>query len=153
MDRRIRQNGLAHSPKWTSACMIHYTCVYIRVGWRLLRRGPPGFPPQGGSRAAKASSPLEYIHMYNVSCMRWSFLANAPIHFDECAYPFYRMRQSILANIRFQVPLISCIFQIRFHFSLFSFIPGSGYFVGISCGSVLTVCVWFEHISRDRPHP
>ena len=99
MDRRIRQNGLAHAPKWTSACMIHYTCVYIRVGWRLLRRGPLGFPPQGGSRAAKASSPLEYIHMYNVSCMRWSFLANAPIHFGECAYPFYRMRQSILANV------------------------------------------------------
>ena len=97
--RRIRQNGLAHSPKWTSACMIHHTCVYIRAGWRLLRLGTPLGRGTPGAHAAKASSPLEYIHMYNVSCMRWSILANAPIHFGECAYPFYRMRQSILANV------------------------------------------------------
>ena len=136
MDRRIRQNGLAHSPKWTSACMIHYTCVYIRVGWRLLRRGPLGFPPQGGSRAAKASSPLEYIHMYSVSCMRWSILANAPIHFGECAYPFYRMRQSILANIRFQGTLDILHFQDTLSFFII-FIYSR---VWISCGIILWQC-------------
>ena len=112
MDWRIRQNGWAHAPKWIRACMIHYTCVYIRMGWGLLRRGPPGSHPpwrsrhQPGSRAAKVSSPLEYTHMYSVSCMRRSILANAPIHFGECASPFYRMRQSILANA--SVHFIEC---------------------------------------------
>ena len=83
------------SSKWTTACMIHHTCVYI-AAWA------PGFPARGkGSRAAKAPSPLEYIHMYSVSCMRWSILANAPIRFGECASPFCRMRLSILANVSF----------------------------------------------------
>ena len=45
------------------------------------------------------SSGLEYIHMYGVSFMLWSILANAPIHFGKCACPFYRMRQSILSNV------------------------------------------------------
>ena len=81
MGWRINQNGLAHSPKWTSTCMIHYTCVYIRAGWRLF---------------AKAPSPLEYIRMYGVSCMRWSILANAPVHFIECACLFWRTSYSIL---------------------------------------------------------
>ena len=31
--------------------------------------------------------------------MRWSNLANVPIHFGECAIPFYRMRLSTLANV------------------------------------------------------
>ena len=112
MDRRIRQNGLAHSPKWTSACMIHHTCVHIRAGWKTLRLGTraDGGKAMGvgtpGAHAAKASSPLEYIHMYSVSCMRWSILANAPIHFGECACPFYRMRLSILANILFHSMLL-----------------------------------------------
>ena len=105
MKQEFRQNGLAHSPKrigaspqWASACMIHNTCVYIRAGWGFLRLGTP----RGGrarAQAAKAPSPCEYIHMYSVSCMRWSILANAPIHFGECACPFYRMRLSILANV------------------------------------------------------
>ncbi len=91
MDRRIRQNELAHSPKWT----------YIRAGWRLSRPKAPWARGLGtpGAHAAKAPSPLEYIHMYGVSCMRWSILANAPVHFGECANPFYRMRLSILANV------------------------------------------------------
>ena len=38
----------------------------------------------------------------------------------------------------FRVPWISCIFQIRFRFAIFSFIPGSGYLVGLSCGWVST---------------
>ena len=73
--------------------MIHHTCVYIRVA-----RDP--FPGAGdpGAHAAKVPSPLEYIHMYSVSCMRWSILANEPIHVGECACPFCRMRLSFLAK-------------------------------------------------------
>ena len=92
------------------------------MGWRLWRRGPLGFPTpwrsrhQPGSRAAKASSPLEYIHMYGVSCMRWSILANAPIHFGECANPFYRMRLSILANVLFYSIIIIIILLLWYHY-------------------------------------
>ena len=76
-----------------------YMCIYTSGLGAFAARDP--FPGAGapGAHAAKAPSPLEYIHMYSVSCMRWSILANAPIHFGECAYPFYRMRQSILANV------------------------------------------------------
>ena len=84
MDRRIRQNGLAHSPKWTSACMIHHTCVYIRAGWGLLRLGtlsrglgPPGPTPQ---------KPPAHSNIY--TC----------IVYHACAGPFWRMRQSISSN-------------------------------------------------------
>ena len=83
-----------------------YMCIYSS-GLGAFAAWAPGAPAPGkGSRAAKAPSPLEYIHMYGVSCMRWSILANAPIHFGECACPFYRMRQSILANILFHSMLL-----------------------------------------------
>ena len=82
MDWRIRQNELAHSPKWTSACMIHHTCVYIRVGWGLLRLGTlsRGLGPPGRI----------YTHL-------WCIM-HALVHFGECANPFWRMRQSFLSN-------------------------------------------------------
>ena len=83
MARRIRQNGLAHSPKWTSVCMIHYTCVYIRVGWGLLRRGPRERVP-----SRKSPQPARiYTHVW---CIMHTL-----VHFGECANPFWRMRQFI----------------------------------------------------------
>ena len=82
MDRHIRQNGLAHSPKWTSVCMIHYTCVYIRVGWGLLRRGPRG--PRG-PRERVPSQPARI-------CTHVWCIMHALIHFGKCANPFFRMR-------------------------------------------------------------
>ena len=75
-----------------------YMCTYSSGPEAFAARDPPG----GGraqAHAAKASSPLEYIHMYSVSCMRWSILANAPINFDECGCPFYQMRLYVLANV------------------------------------------------------
>ena len=115
--------------------MIHYTCVYIRMGWGLLRLGTlaDGGNARGvgtpGAHAAKAPSPFEYIHTHSVSGMRWSILANAPINFGECACPFYRMHQSILANIymRFQGTLYILHFPYMISFLLFSFIPGYGH--------------------------
>ena len=99
MDWRIRQNGLAHSPKWTSACMIHHTCVYIRVGWGLLRRGPRGSQPPG--KGPEPQKPPARTNIYTCivyhACagpfwrMRQSILANAPVHFIECACLFWRM--------------------------------------------------------------
>ena len=81
------------------------------MDWRIrfCGSGPPWGRGLGtpGAHAAKAPSPLEYIHMYNVSCMRWSILANAPVHFGECACPFYRMRLSILANVLFDSMFLS----------------------------------------------
>ena len=63
--------------------MIHYTCVNIRAGWGLLRRGP-------------AHSNI-YTCIVHHACagpfwrMRQSILANAPVLFIECAYLFWRM--------------------------------------------------------------
>ena len=93
-----------------------YMCIYSN-GLGAFAAWAPGFPAPGkGSRAAKAPSPLEYIHMYGVSCMRWSILANAPIHFGECANPFYRMRLSILANVLFYSIIIFIILLLWYHY-------------------------------------
>ena len=99
MDRRIRRNGLAHLPKRTSACMIHYTCVYIRAGWRLLRLGTLS---RGlGTLGPMPQKPSAHSNIYTCkvyhACagpfwrMRQSILANAPVHFIECACLFWRM--------------------------------------------------------------
>ena len=82
-------NASRHSPKKTGA--------FDEMDRRL---GPRG----------KSSSPLEYIHMYSVSCMRWSILVHAPIHFGECACPFYWtcLSNVILANVsRIRVSRVS----------------------------------------------
>ena len=55
---RIRQNGLAHSPKWTSACMIHHACVYIYSSGReafaaWARARPPWVKQSKSSRETK----------------------------------------------------------------------------------------------------
>ena len=98
---RIRQNGLAHSPKWTSVCMIHHTCAYIRAGWGLLRLGtlsrglgPPGPTPQ----KPPAHSNIYTCIVYHACAgpfwrMRQSILSNAPIYFIECACLFWRMNE------------------------------------------------------------
>ena len=93
MDRRIRSNGLAHSPKQICAFAkigqrMHdtlYMCIYSSGLEAFAARDP--FPGAGnpGGHAAKAPSPLEYIHTYGASCIRWSILANAQIHCIECA--------------------------------------------------------------------
>ena len=86
-----------------------YMCIYSS-GLGAFAAWAPGAPAPGkGSRAAKAPSPLEYIHMYGVSCMRWSILANAPIHFIECAYLFWRMSYFIqLSFYYFIIMLLLC---------------------------------------------
>ena len=86
MNWRIRPNGPAHA------------CEYIRVGWGLLRRGPRGSQPPGKGP------------------MRWSILGNAPIHFGECADPFYRMRLSILANVFFLMFYIIIIILLCYYY-------------------------------------
>ena len=76
MDWRIRQNGLAHSPKWIAAFAkmdkrMHdtlYMCIYS--SWL-------------GAFAAWI-----YAHV-------WCIM-HALAHFSECASPFWRMRQFIL---------------------------------------------------------
>ena len=93
---RIRQNGLAHSPKWTSVCMIHHTCVYIRVGWGLLRRGPRGAQPPG--KGPEPQKPPARSNIY--TCMVY----------HACAGPFWRMRQSILANAPVHFIECTCLF-------------------------------------------
>ena len=112
----IRQNRQAHSIQWTGAfakidrricqnepkcaCMILRTCAFIPASLGFLQRGPPGLPAHGpGGPELKTPSPLEYIPMYGVSCMRWSILANAPIHFGEFACSFYQMSLSMLATV------------------------------------------------------
>ena len=95
----ISQNGLARSPKRTNVCMIHHTCVYIRMGWGLLRRGPRGPQPPGkGPEPQKppARSNICTCMVYHACAgpfwrMRQPILANAPIHFIECAHLFWRM--------------------------------------------------------------
>ena len=107
MGWRIRQDELAHLPKWTSACMIHHTCVYIRVGWGLLRRGPRGSQPPGKSpepQKPPACSNIYTCIVYHACAgpfwrMRQSILANAPIHFIECAYLFWRMSYFIQLSL------------------------------------------------------
>ena len=157
MDRRIRQNGLAHSPKWTGAFAkmdqhMHdtlYMCIYSSglgafAAWARAR------PPPGGPEPQKppAHSNIYTCMVYHACAgpfwrMRQSILANAPIHFIECASLFWRISD-------FRVPWISCIFQIRFRFSIFSFIPWYGYLVGLSCGSVLTVRNnWLLNVCSD----
>ena len=106
MDRRIRQNGLAHSPKWTSACMIHHTCVYIRTGWRLLRLGTPPGPGAGNPWDPRRKS-LQPTRIYShVWC-----IMHVLVHFGECASPFLRMRLSILSN----APVYFCECLILFY--------------------------------------
>ena len=105
MDRRIRQNGLAHSPIWTSGCITHHNCVYIQMGWRLLRRGPGPGPP-GGPEPQKPPARMNICTciVYHACAgpfwrMRQSILANAPIHFIECAYLFWRMSYLIQLSL------------------------------------------------------
>ena len=96
---------LARSPKCIDAFAkidqrMHdtlYMCIYLSG----LEAFAAQDPPRGWARAhaAKAPSPPEYIHMNTVSCMCWPISANAPVHFVECACPFYRMRLSVLANV------------------------------------------------------
>ena len=127
MEWRIRQNGLAHSPKWISTCMIHYTCVYIRMGWGLLgvdlrASHPPGVPaitPGPEAQKPPARSNIYTCIVYHACAgpfwrMRQSILANAPIHFIECAYLFYRMRLSILSNAPIYFIECACLFR-RMH--------------------------------------
>ena len=118
-----------------------YMCIYSS-GLGAFAAWAPGFPAPGKvSRAAKVPSPLEYIHMYSVSCMRWSILANSPIHFGKCACPFHRPRQSILANIRFQGTLDILHFPDTISFFII-FIYSR---VWISCGNILWQrfdCTW-----------
>ena len=94
MDRRIRRNGLAHSPKWTSACMIHHTCEYIRAGWKLLRLGTPPGPGAGNPWGPR----LKSLQPSRIHTHVWCIM-HALVHFGECANPFWRMRLSILSNL------------------------------------------------------
>ena len=89
MDWRICQNGLAQSPKWTSVYDTLYMCIYSCGLGAFAARDPLLGAGAPGAHAAKAPSPLEYIH----TC-----IMHALVHFGECANPFWRMRQSILSN-------------------------------------------------------
>ena len=73
-------------PKLTNACMIHYTCVYIRAGWGLLRLGTLSRGLGAGSPGPTPQKPPARSNIH--TC----------IVYHACAGPFWRMRQSILAN-------------------------------------------------------
>ena len=82
--------------------MIHYTCPYIQVGWGLLRRGPRGSQPRGNGpepQKPPARSNIKTCIVYHACTgpfwrTRQTILADAPIH-------FCRMRLSVLANVLF----------------------------------------------------
>ena len=116
--RRIRKNGLAHSPTWTSACMIHHTFVYIRPSWGLLRLGTPGWAGPGPTpQKPPPHSNIYTCRVYHACAgpfwrMRQSILANAPVHFIKCACLFWRM--SYLSCFFMQIVSI-CMFFVCFN--------------------------------------
>ena len=91
MGWRIRQNELAHAPKWNSACMIHYTCVCFERAGAFAARDP--FPGGWEPRDPRRKSPQPTRIYTHVWCIMHTL-----VHFGECANPFWRTRQSILSN-------------------------------------------------------
>ena len=102
--------------------MIHYTCVYIRAGLGAFAAWAPGvpnplaFPLSTGPEPQKPPARLNiYTCMVYHACagpfwrMRQSILANAPIHFIECAY-------FCLANVLFYSIISFIILLLWYHY-------------------------------------
>ena len=99
MDWRIRQNGPAHA--WYT---IH-VYIFERAGG-FCGSGPPGGAGPGPTPQKPPAHSNIYTCIVYHACagpfwrMRQSILANAPVHFIECACLFWRMSYS---GIRIQV--------------------------------------------------
>ena len=98
----MRKKRRAHYPKGAGACILHDVGAHSRGLEDFAAGARPQVPPRPGSPPQNPPNPRECAHTL---CSM-----HAPVHFGECACPFYRMRLSILANVPFYFYIFLCMF-------------------------------------------